>query len=173
MDMMARYCPPFCLSSWGRNSAQHVFPLASTTQGNMTWPAANTAIFVPLSIPFYFPVAKVFWCNGSPANANCDVGLYTWDGARIFSLGSTAQGSASIAQFASLATPVLLAPGDYYMALACSGSSTNIFANTAVSAANGRIAGLRQMASALPLPATATFATYAGTGIPLFGVSKR
>jgi hypothetical protein len=172
MDMQARNSPPFCITTFQRFAADHIFPLASTTQGNITWPAANLAIFVPVSIPFYYPVVKGVWGNGSPANANCDIGIYTWDGVRLASLGSTAQSGASSAQFTAFATPFLLPPGDYYFAMSNSGT-TGIFGNTVATAAMGRIAGVRQMATAHPLPATATFATYTGTGYPMFGVSKR
>lgn len=167
MDIEAKTRPPITISTLQRYSAIHAIPCVSASQGNFTWPAANEAIFIPFSIPFYFPISKVFWANGATLG-NCDFGIYTWDGAKLFSTGSIAQSGASATQFVNV-TPFILAPGKYYMALACSGTSTNIFGGTTVTGIVGRLAGLLQQTSALPLPAVATFAQFTATAYPFCG----
>jgi hypothetical protein len=93
----------------------------------VAWPAANLAIYVPFAIPFQFNVRRVFWVNGSNLTGNADLGVYTRTGARLFSTGATARSGASVTQYTTLGTPLLLSPGDYYMALSATTSATGSF----------------------------------------------
>lgn len=134
--------------------------------GSTSWGVANTAAFYPLVVPCPYLVRRVFWANGSSVAGNVDAGIYTQGGSLLGSAGSTAQSGASVLQYDTLTTPVLLLPGRlYYLAYANSNSSTanRAWASTTIGAGKGRVAGFAQMAAALPLPQTATFATYDGT----------
>lgn len=133
---------------------------------------ANQAFYVPVEIPWRFPVRRVFWINGSTVSTNADFGIYTLDGARLYSTGSTVQSGASVWQYVA-ANDLILDPGAYYFALVSSGT-TNAFTGTStVDVLTGRIQGIRQQASALPLPASATFAQWATTGLPICGISRQ
>ena len=103
-----------------------------------------------------------------------DLGIYTADGSRIYSTGSTAQSGASAAQFVSPTKVILLSPGRYYLALACDSVTANRGgqAATTTTAVAGRLAGILQQASALPLPATATFAAMSSAFTPYFGITR-
>lgn len=57
------------------------------------------------------------------------------------------------------------------MAYANAGT-TNQSTGNATGANTGRLAGMYQQASALPLPGQATFAAYAGVGLPLIGITN-
>jgi hypothetical protein len=91
------------------------------------------------------------------ASYNIDCGIYAdagrKPGARLVSTGSTAQGTASQVQFVDV-TDTTLAPGLYWLALACSSSSATFFRTSLGAAANAL--HMFQQTSALALPATAT-----------------
>lgn len=115
---------PLVISSQQRFGPTTCAQLASPAHSSTAWPAANQAIYIPVSIPFYFPVARVFWVNGSTVTGNKDFGIYTWDGAKIYSTGSTAESGASAVQYVSVSGGLVLAPGSYFFGISCSGPPT-------------------------------------------------
>lgn len=144
---------------------------ATVTPGSITW-VANVAVYIPFSIPWRFPLRRVFWVNGATVGTNCDMGVYSPDGNRLYSTGSTVQAGASTLQYVT-ANDMVLTPGLYYVGLSCSGTTTALFGNSTMLVAEARIGGIRQETAALPLPAAATFAAYAQTGgVPMFGLSR-
>jgi hypothetical protein len=161
------------MSRWGTNTDVRGH-LAGTSAASFAWPSADLAAYCPVVIPWPFPVNRVFWYNGSTATSNVDFGIYTMGGSRIYSTGSTAQSGAgaSVPQFVTPSTPFILYPGRYYFALTCSGTTNRITGISTVDTTTGRFAGMLQQASALPLPATATFAAWASSGMPLCGVTR-
>lgn len=155
----------YSLGPWLRMITNAASPAART------W-TANFAVYIPLSIPFPYMVSRVFWMNGSTIGSNVDFGIYTLDGAKIYSQGSTAQAGTSVVQYASVSTPFILAPGQYYIAWSCDGTTNRAFAS-ATTVPLGRSMGLLQQASAFVLPATATFAAWDNTGFyPVAGITR-
>ncbi len=170
-DFPRSQIPPIAVSSFMLDGcALEACTLSTVAVASAAWPSANLAIFMPFTIRVPTPVVRFFWANGSTVTGNMDVGIYTPDGTRIASQGSTAQtGFASLLQFpTAISTKVILPPGPYYFGAACSGTTNAGFGQT-VTAAEGRMAGLLQMATAIPLPATATFAQWSGTLLPIVG----
>lgn len=144
---------------------------ASVTAASTTWSTANQARYYPISIPFWYPVRRVFWVNGSTTTStNNDFGIYTADTSprNIYSTGSTAQSGASVPQFVTPGTTFWLPPGDYYFGMNISSASTNRCFGTAATADNQRFAGILQEAVGavtLPDPATPVAATIVGTNL--------
>lgn len=132
------------------------------------WPAANDAIFEPVTLFRPVLVKRLFSHNGSAVNGNIDMGIYTVDGARIVSIGSTAQAGTSVLQFFDIAD-TYLSPGRYYLAVAMS-STTGRVARTTPSIIRLQHAGVLKMATALPLPTVATFATVTAAFLPTIGM---
>lgn len=126
---------------------------------------------MPFFLRWPYLVQRVFWWNGSTVSGNVDIGIYTSGGTQIWHQGSTAASGASLPQFVSTGLPLLLNPGPYLMAYVQSGTTSVTFGKI-IAAAAGRIMGYRQQTTALPLPATATFASYNGVGIPLAGITN-
>lgn len=168
---------PLFLHTWTRWGAaweisRNFGPI--TASNGITWPAANRAIYVPMWIPWPYPVVRVFWVVGSANTAtNMDFGIFTASGTKIYSTGSTAEGTVSTTQYTT-PTQFVLAPGRYYFALSCSTTTASCggvgtVAATALSAE--RQAGLLQEAS-LPLPATMTGVAMAASCVPLCGVTR-
>lgn len=145
--------------------------LNSGVAGSAAW-IANMAAYMPLALPFPYIVRRMFWVNGSIATSNVDVGIYTFDGEALWTAGSTGQSGASAAQYVSLATPLELTPGLYYLAYTCS-STTNrafVFTNGSV---NADLIGMLKQDSALPLPVAMTPAAWVNTlGRPLMGITN-
>lgn len=170
--------------------ARPMRPMISTTspeaQGHMlagakggsgsgsAWPSANRAIFVPFTTPAPFLVRKVFWLNGSAVSGNADFGLYTRDGTRLMSTGSTAQSGTTTYQTVDV-TDLLLLPGAYYMAFALDNATGQLYRINPNTAALNQLMGSALQNSAFPLPATATLATVSGgsASAPLIGITSR
>lgn len=135
------------------------------------WPAASTAIFVPFSVATPFLIQKVFVQNGATVAGNVDIGVYTTGGSLLAHTGATAQAGVSSTQ--EIALSLHLNPGQYYMALVSDSATATVIAHNAAIAALWRACGVYQMATASPLPATATFAVMAQTLMPIFGIAQR
>lgn len=105
---------------------------------------------------------KVQWRNGATINGNIDMGVYDEVGNRLSAIGGVAQTGAGLRQITDI-TDVLLRPGLYYLAMAVDNITATFLTCAAFnSGVNLRMAGVRQQASAYPLPATATFADSTG-----------
>jgi len=132
------------------------------------WPAAGRAIYVPLFLPFEYPVKRVFWVNGASVTGTADLGIYRDDFSRVFALGGAAQSGANSVQYTSV--NLLLEPGAYYLALSL--SNTAAMFRHALAVLNMREAGCLQEDSAEPLPSTMTPAQLASAYWPLFGLTR-
>jgi hypothetical protein len=142
---------------------------ASGTLASTSWGTANRAEYFPVWLPWPYVVRRVFWCNGSVASGNTDFGIYTSDGTKIYSTGSTAQSGASAIQYVT-PTEFTLASGVYYFAVVFDGTTNRAFGLTSntIFGSGGQLV----QTSALPLPATATFAATAGTPHALCGITR-
>lgn len=156
----------WCGGATGHSTASPGMP---STQA---W-TANVAVYIPMMLPWPFQVQRMFWCHGSAVSGHSDIGIYTAGGALVWSAGSTVNaGTASSLQYVAVSPDIMLQPGQtYYMAYANDGT-TNQYLGSATGASTGRMAGLMQQATALPLPPAATFAQYAGVGYPLIGITS-
>lgn len=146
---------------------------ANFTGTSLTW-VANQALYIPFSIPWTFPVRRVFWANGSSiTTTNRDFGIYTASGTKIYSTGSTAASGTSVLQYVS-ATEFLLSPGRYYMAITTDSATASRggFGVSTVNIARLAMAGCLEQATALPLPATMTPVTMALSVFPLIGFTS-
>lgn len=134
----------------------------------LTW-VANLAVFMPVTIPWPYPVKRAYWVNGSTvASGTCDFGIYTVSGNRIYSTGNTAQSGANAPQYTTVATPFLLDPGEYYFAWVCDATTSHAFGVAMGASGVGALSGIRSQAlGSAVLPASATFATAGITGGPV------
>lgn len=170
---------PLHIGSYSRYSGLwDTTPITGNIQGgsSQTWLAANKAVYIPLYLPYWYTVQRVWWWNGSSVTSvNNDLGVYAADGTRMYSTGSTAQSGASVLQYVTVSTPFRLSPGRYFLALAISSVTANRggTGGSANTLTRLRQAGVMEEASALPLPATATFAAVTATQpTPQFGITR-
>jgi hypothetical protein len=164
---------PLHWSTW--SAAEELRAITGSGVGaSGTWTTANTALYIPVSLPWNYPVKRMWWINGSVAGGNTDVGIYTLGGVRLFSTGSTAESGTSTTQYVSAGTPFVLPAGAYYFAYTHSATTANhIWTSSTGSVANTEAAGILAQASALPLPATASFAVGTTvTSFPYFGITR-
>lgn len=136
-----------------------------------TYPTANLAIYIPFVIDEPLTVQRLFWANGTVASGNVDIGVYSVDGTRLVSSGSTAQSGPNAHQSVDV-TDTLLGRGVYYIGVSMDNTTGTLFRRNAA-ANDNKIVGCAQEASAFPLPATATFATITTGFFPLVGVLFR
>lgn len=141
----------------------------STAPVSAVWPSANRAYFIPFFLEAPAIVYSMDVLNGAATGDNIDMGIYSSDFRKMVSSGSVAQSGTGAMQQITFATPLSLGIGQYFMALACSGT-TSAFFRRSQSANFVRFAGIFQMASAFALPATATPALASSAYMPVFGV---
>ena len=138
------------------------------------WPSSNLAIFIPFTLPEASLALAMFSYNGATASGNLDVGLYKADGTRIVSMGSTAQAGTSALQTLDITDTTLPGGELLYLAMAMDNTTGTTFRLTGSSNVGQlRACGVMQMATAFPLPATATFATLTSNYAPVVGVAFR
>jgi hypothetical protein len=139
--------------------------------GSAAFPASNDAIFVPLYLSQATLIKRLFSSNGTSVSGNIDVGIYTENGARITSSGSTAQSGTSTLQFFDI-TDIVLGPGRYYLAVAMD-NTTGTLLRWSTSSALTKCMGIVGQASAFPLPSSATFAAVPSSNFPSVFASLR
>jgi hypothetical protein len=131
------------------------------------FPASNDALFVPFALKQTVLIKRLYALNGASVSGNIDVGIYSDDGAKITSAGSTAQAGTNVPQFFDI-TDVVIGPGRYYLAVAMDNTTGTLF-RTNLSVARCQALGMAKQATAFALPASATFATVTATYLPLIG----
>lgn len=117
------------------------------------WPTANTAIYVPFAVGYPIAIAMIFWENGT-VSGNIDVGIYSADGTKLVSSGSTALSGATSIQSVDI-IDTLLQRGLYYMAMAIDNTTATVRTSNTLPIQN-RVCGVLSQATAFALPATST-----------------
>lgn len=133
------------------------------------WPVANKALFVPVRLSRALRLTRLFLHNGATASGNFDVGIYDRNGNRLVSTGSTAQVGTSVLQIVTLGTPFLLDRGLYYLAAAMDNTTGTTNRASVSTVLFAQAAAMAEMASAFPLPTTATLASLVAGYIPDMG----
>jgi hypothetical protein len=136
--------------------------------GVAAWVAINVALFVPVKLERPALVKRLFCANGNVVSGNIDMGIYTVDGARIVSIGSTPQAGTTALQFFNI-TDTLLMPGQYFMAVALD-NTTGTLRRFNISIIRQQHMGVLKAANAFALPSSVTFATTADNYIPNIGM---
>lgn len=137
----------------------------------ITW-VADQAMFIPLTLDHPYPLTHLWWVNGTSVGGTVEVGIYSADGTLIHSESVTTAGASQV-QSVALATPKLLPPGGYYLAITYSAATAALMGASSLSALNLRLFGMLQQSSARPLPATMSGAgTVTSAFFPLFGVAR-
>lgn len=142
--------------------------ISSSVAASATWISANRAVYIAFRLYVPAVVTKIVCINGATASGNMDVGIYTIDGTRIVSKGSTAQSGTNALQTLDI-TDTQLFPGSYLMAMVMDNATGTVF-RKGTNSILMKTMGCYQQATAFPLPATATFATLTGSFIPILGL---
>ena len=150
--------------------------LSLTSCASAVWPAANRALYFPITRPSTIIVKQAFimagatWDGATPHHF--DLGIYDGAGNKIVSTGATnMNGTINALQTVDI-TDTEIGPGLYYLAAAIdTGTDTTFRSNPSLGSLG--LAGVQQQASAYPLPATATFAVVAATYVPVFGFTTQ
>lgn len=133
----------------------------NATPGDVAHPTANMAYFIPFVLYEPAVVKKLLIANGATVSGNIDAGIYSADGTRLVSMGTTAMSGVSVIQGLDI-TDTLLGRGLFFLAFACDNATASFFGwNTPGNIGVSALTGIYQMASAFVLPATATFAAQA------------
>lgn len=148
-----------------------VAALGSAAPASVAHGTANLARGYPFYLSEPALVLKAWWFNGATASGNIDVGVYTLDGAKLFSTGATAQGTINVLQEVDI-TDYQLGRGVYYCAVSCSSATATLF-STGYNLHFAKSIGWLQMATAHPLPTTLTPAAFTSSIEPTFGIALR
>lgn len=140
------------------------------------WPAAQRAIYIPVSVVSPFVAIQMLVRNGTAVAGTIDAGIYAADGTLLVHAGASTMTGVTTIQALSI-TETTLAPGLYYLALTCSSASGQFYrVQNGLTPGIGflRAIGVRQEALGQnDLKATATFSAPATDYVPLVAASSR
>lgn len=164
--------PPFPVISTATVECIQVQAPGTWNVSTAAWPAANTAYFMPFTVEQPFTVTQIFTYTQT-SSGNIDMGIYAEDGTRLTSTGSTAASGTNTVQAVDI-TDITLTPGRYYLAMAVDNTTHSAYRwSNNFGLEFQRATGCFQMASAFPLPATATFATLTSAYSPGVAITSR
>lgn len=167
--------PPF-ISTLSKYSAlwqgSQAFGNSYSLAATVTW-VAFLIQYIPIYLPWAYPVKRIFWQNGASTGGQCDIGIMNFEGKRLYSCGPVAQSGASAPQYTSL--DLLLMPGTYYIAFwknqATSSGLNGLNGGPAL--LDARSVGCFQEAGTNNgIPATATFGAFAQTKYAHTGITR-
>jgi len=167
--------PCVTIIPWSLESISAYLSGALTTftgLGSSTYPTANLALFIPFVLSMPVTAVKMFAYNGATVSGNIDLGLYDTTGIRLVSIGSTAQAGTGATQEFNI-TDTNIGPGRFYLAVAMNNTTGTLYRGTMTNAAILQSTGMSQMATAFPLPATATLAAVSVNYVPLIALTTR
>ncbi len=142
---------------------------SASLPASATYPSANRALFIPFQTETPIVIPSMICVNGTAVSGNIDMGIYSVDGRRLTSKGSTAQTGTSTLQRLTFTAPLSLGAGFYFMAFACDNTTATLL-RRGLTAQAARALGMFQMATAFVLPATATFAAVASSFFPAMAI---
>lgn len=96
------------------------------TPASVAWGTANLVLFVPFEVTEPITITKLAWYNGSTANGNVDMGIFSLNGTFLFGAGNTAQAGTSALQEVNI-TDTLLTEGVYFMGLKCESTTATVW----------------------------------------------
>jgi len=132
------------------------------------WGTANKAYYIPVNLPWRYPVQNFFVYNNATVAGSVDVGIYNaQDMTQLWHSGATAMSGASALQF--FAKDIILDPGPYYLAMSSTSTTATYACYTTLTATRQRYLGGLKQTSANPLPATMTPAAIDTARVPLIG----
>lgn len=153
------------------NCLGHEFAASGATGGSGAWPANNRLLAIPFTIQEPSTAVKGWYATGTSQANNVDMGILDEAGNRLVRNGGVALGAVSALHTVDF-TDTLLAPGRYWLAIASDNTGATFQRFT--TSANGLASvGVRQMATAYPIPDPVTFAEVASAYIPLVGLQFR
>jgi len=134
------------------------FPFsAALATGVAVYPTANKVFYIPIRVLVPTLVTQLYLQNGAPFG-NIDLGVYTKDGTRKVSTGSTAGSGTNVPQIVNV-TDTLLAADAYYFAVTVDNTTATIrratFAAELLRSCDVRI----ETTVSFGLPATANLST--------------
>lgn len=147
-QVLSVFSPGGALSCAGVNTTWNI---------NHTWSVANLATYIPVRITHPVLVQSLGWVSGDVVSGNYDIGLYDAVGTRLASSGSIAVPGANTFVTFNM-TDLRLEDRIVYLALALSSGTCRYYGYTVGELQEYRVAGFLEQASAVPLPAVATFA---------------
>src|ERR1700716_2472412 len=98
------YVPGGVISSVGPASRKGDQLTAWATYANVSvaWPAANRALYMPITLEAATTVRQIAWQNGTVVSGNVDAGIYDSSKAKVIATGSTAQSETSTVQLVDI-----------------------------------------------------------------------
>lgn len=147
-------------------------PIASYGQGipvSTAWQSANNAELIPFTVVGPRTCVAVGWFAGAATATYFDLGIYDRNGTRLASLGATYQSSTQQWSRHLLPTPITLATGCYFMALAIPNTGPQVWAYQLTQGPLMKSLGKWSSPSSYPLPAQATLGLPPQDYIPIIG----
>lgn len=146
-----------------------VMPNIALSNASATWPTTNKVLYVPFRLSEPIIVQQLFVHNGAAVSGNIEIAIYSEDGTRIVTSGSTAQAGTSTIQLFDI-TDTLLGRGAFYFGVSLDNETGQLNRVAPVLGLCQMIGLLTETPGAFGLPAIATFAAYVDAYLPLCGL---
>ena len=156
---------------WGWDNVSGFGRLEGGSTSASLWPTANKAFYYPINFKTPVAVNRLNVFIGTTASAHIDAGLYDFNGNKLVTAGSTNIAGSSTVQTFTLTT-TLIPRGMNYFAIAVDTTATfRLNGFTSLTGTQLVTQGIREQASAFPLPASITLTTQTSFNfIPQFSV---
>jgi hypothetical protein len=141
----------------------------SNTYASAVFPTANKVLYIPIRIPSPVLIQQLYIINGAAVSGNVDMGVYSRDGTKLISSGSTAQAGVSVKQQFNV-TDTLIGRGVYYLAVTLDNIVGTLTRAAPAIATLQSMGLLKETPGGFGLPANATFGTYADAYYPACGI---
>ena len=127
--------------------------------------SANTAYFVGVTLNATATLTKIRMRFGTGGAGNYDIGIYDSSGKKLVTRGTTASGSGP--QTFTLPTPLVLLPGNYWLAFWIDNATDTV---SSVSIGDANVAPVRSLATSSPLAATTGAFTNSNVKVSIVGI---
>ena len=146
-----------------------VIPNIALSNASATWPTANKILYIPFRLSEPITVQQLLLHNGAAVSGNVEMAIYSEDGTRIVTSGSTAQAGTTAIQLLNI-TDTLLGRGAFYFGVSLNNVTGELNRVAPVLGLCQMIGLLTETPGSFGLPAIATFSAYVDAYLPLCGL---
>lgn len=146
----------------------------ATGAGDVTWPSANLAIYVPMYLPSPLQLQSLYWNNGTTVAGNVMMGIYNENGSQILETAVVAQSGSGAPQSVDFSSRALrFGTGRYWLGIVMSSATAQLKGwtnGTGITSINRMFGLSEESLGGTDLPAQMTFGSSARGLIPLLGI---
>jgi hypothetical protein len=168
-------------SRWCETCLCAKYLVTNFTEASSAWPAVNRILYIPMAIPWIYPLERFWWFNGAAAGGAYRFGVYAFAEDTLVKVGTdtgsvTGTGNSLLQYAAPTGGRIMIGPGRYYIAMQHDDvTASRIISTSTITPATCRGCGmLEETPGAMGLPTVATPVAYSSAtgGLPIVGFTR-